>query len=127
MSSQPTSISRWECVKGEYYLGGPLVIQRSVHKSYNTDKLKSKLKSWKALLLCRPNHPHQSHLVLPTYFMSTSLLPNSLPTELNNLSCNVWWGFDPGGRHLFLYPWSKVFNAKMVDSEFIGMVNKALV
>lgn len=89
----------------EKYLGGPLFKGRSSMKDFNfiVEKLNSKLSSWKRNMLSFAGRKvliKSVIVAIPTYFMSTNLLPTGILLNIERKMRDFFWGFHTPGRHL---------------------------
>ena len=99
------------------YLGNPIIFLKPIWKDYDflIDRVQSKLRGWKQKLL---SHAGREVLIkstlasIPTYFMSTVKLPNSILAKLNSIIRDFWWGYASGSHHLYLKSWSSFQHPK---------------
>lgn len=96
------------------HLGLPLIFPRA--KSQVLDDLKecifNRISGWKSKLLSRAGRTTLISTVatsMPSYFMSSLLLPEGWCKLVNQRLKNFWWGFDPSNtHHLTLKSWQSM-------------------
>jgi hypothetical protein len=76
------------------------------------DKVKSRIEGWRAKTLSQAGRLTLIESVaaaLPSYAMSTFLLPSSFCIELDRIFKNFWWGFPAlKKKNLFLKAWDSL-------------------
>ena len=121
--------------KREKYLGLPLVSGKEKKMALQEviDKVNSRLQGWKMKVL---SHAARGSLIrsvsssIPSYHMSSLLLPKSICNKLDRINRNFWWGIDEKNYGLFLRSWDSICLPKWAGD--IGIrktedLNKALV
>lgn len=121
--------------RGEKYLGLPLVSGKEKRMALQEviDKVNSRLQGWKMKVLSQAARGSLIRSVsssIPSYHMSSLLLPKSMGKKLNSIDRNFWWGIDEKKHGLFLRSWDSICLPKWAGG--IGMrkredLNKALV
>jgi hypothetical protein len=82
------------------YLGLPILMGNSKKKAFQSilDKVLRRIEGWRAKTLSQAGRLTLIKSIaatLPSYAMSTFLLPNSIYTALDRIFKNFWWGFHP--------------------------------
>jgi hypothetical protein len=96
------------------YLGLPLLFGSSRKKAFQPliDKVLSKITGWRAKTLSQAGRTvliKSTAAAIPTYAMSTFLLPSSLCKTLDRRFKDFWWGFPPAkSRNLSLKSWDSI-------------------
>jgi hypothetical protein len=118
------------------YLGLPILMGRSKREAFQSiiDSIQTKMEGWRAKTLSQASRGVLIKVVaaaIPSYAMSTFLLPKILCRKLDQLFKNFWWGFSPKKiRNLSLKSWSSLFSPKAFGGQgFRKMeeVNLALI
>jgi hypothetical protein len=97
-----------------FYLGLPLMFGTSRKDAFQPliDKVLSKINGWRAKTLSQAGRTvliKSTAAAIPTYAMSTFLLPSSLCHTLDRRFKDFWWGFPPDkARHLSLKSWDSI-------------------
>jgi hypothetical protein len=118
------------------YLGLPILMGNSKKKAFQSilDKVLRRIEGWRAKTLSQAGRLTLIKSIaaaLPSYAMSTFLLPNSIYTALDRIFKNFWWGFHPKKvRNLSMKAWDSLCLPKSVGG--LGLrrmkdVNLALV
>jgi hypothetical protein len=100
------------------YLGLPILFGNSKHSAFLNiiDKVKTKVDGWRAKSLSQAGRLVLIKSVaaaIPSYAMSTFLLPNSICSQLDKVFKNFWWGFPPSkSRNLTLKSWDSICTPK---------------
>jgi hypothetical protein len=81
-----------------FYLGLPIFLENSMRRGFQgiIDKVHSRIDGWRAKTLSQVGRLVLLKLVaaaIPTYAMSSFLIPNSCCKELDRTFKNFWWGF----------------------------------
>ncbi|XP_059451183.1 uncharacterized protein LOC132181985 [Corylus avellana] len=93
------------------YLGLPILMGNSKRDAFNfiLDKVLSKMEGWRAKTLSQAGRLvliKSIAATIPSYAMSTFLLPSSFCSQLDRSFKNFWWGFPPAkSRNLTLKAW----------------------
>lgn len=108
-----------------YCLGLPFIIGKSKKEAFQPilDKVLSKINGWRAKTLSQAGRTVLIKAIasaIPTYAMSTFVLPTSICKALDRNFKNFWWGFPAGkSRNLSLKSWKSIaFPATWEDWEF---------
>jgi hypothetical protein len=99
------------------YLGQPTSIGKSKTQTFNyiIDKVWKKLKGWKEKYL---SYAGREILIkdiaqaIPTYLMSSFLMPKNLCNQLEGLISRFWWGSNVDKRKIHWVSWKKISNQK---------------
>jgi hypothetical protein len=97
-----------------FYLGLPLLFGSSRKMAFQPliDKVLSKITGWRAKTLSQAGMIvliKSTAAAIPTYAMSTFLLPSSLCKTLDRRFKDFWWGFPlDKSRHLSLKSWDSI-------------------
>jgi hypothetical protein len=97
-----------------FYLGLPLMFGTSRKDAFQPliDKVISKINGWRAKTLSQAGRTvliKSTAAAIPTYAMSTFLLPSSLCHTLDRRFKDFWWGFPSDkARHLSLKSWDSI-------------------
>ncbi|PNY08539.1 ribonuclease H [Trifolium pratense] len=99
------------------YLGQPTVIGRSKKQAFSfiQDKVWKKLKGWKEKNLSFAGRGTLIKAVaqaIPTYLMSSFLLPKGLCNLLEQMSSKFWWGSNVDQRKIHWVNWRKTCKQK---------------
>jgi hypothetical protein len=99
------------------YLGMPTYIGRSKNQVFQfiQDKIWKKLKGWKEKNLSFAGRATLIKAVaqaIPTYIMSSFLLPKGLCDHMESLISNFWWGSNVDKRKIHWVNWRKTCKAK---------------
>jgi hypothetical protein len=99
------------------YLGMPIYIGRSKNQTFQflQDKVWKKLKGWKEKHLSFAGRATLVKVVaqaIPTYIMSSFLLPKSFCDHMENQICKFWWGNNVDKRKIHWVNWKKTCKAK---------------
>jgi hypothetical protein len=100
------------------YLGLPILFGNSKHSTFLNiiDKVKNKMDGWRAKTLSQAGRLALIKLVaaaIPSYAMSTFLLPHKICSQLDKVFKNFWWGFPPTKtRNLSLKSWNSICTPK---------------
>jgi hypothetical protein len=103
------------------YLGIPLFISRKKKDSFMDlkDRIFAKISGWKAKLLSQAARTTLIKAVanaIPSYIMSTFLLPKSFCESINAGLRKFWWGFPQDKRHsLSLLAWDNICQPKALE------------
>ncbi|KAK9995734.1 hypothetical protein SO802_020420 [Lithocarpus litseifolius] len=121
--------------KREKYLGLPLVSGKEKRMVLQEviDKVNSRLQGWKIKVLSQAARGSLIRSVsssIPSYHMSSLLLPKSICKKLDSINRNFWWGIVEKKHGLFLRSWDSICLPKWAGG--IGIrktedLNKALV
>ncbi|PNX98065.1 ribonuclease H [Trifolium pratense] len=100
------------------YLGMPVALGRSKKQIFNfiQEKIWKKLKGWKEKHLSFAGRGTLIKAVaqaIPTYLMSSFLLPKGVCDQLEKMICNFWWGSSTDHRKIHWIKWSTVCKHKM--------------
>jgi hypothetical protein len=101
-------------VRSSKYLGLPLFLGKAKSTAFNDilDKVSGKIEGWRAKTLSQVGRTVLIKSVastIPSYAMSSFLLPRSISTSLDRLFKNFWWGFPANkSRNLSLKSWSSI-------------------
>ena len=96
------------------YLGLPIFMGNSKKRAFQDiiDKLLSRIEGWRAKTLSQASKLVLIKSVvaaLPSYAMSSFLLPNSFCSKLDRIFKNFWWGFPSNkSRILYLKAWDSL-------------------
>jgi hypothetical protein len=121
---------------GSIYLGLPILMGRSKGDAFQSiiDSIQSKLEGWRARTLSQAGRSVLIKVVaaaMPSYAMSTFLLPKSFCRKLDQMFKNFWWGFHPKKtRNLSLKSWHSLCSPKAsggLGFRFMEDVNLALI
>jgi hypothetical protein len=118
------------------YLGLPILMGKSKKRAFQgiMDKVLSRIAGWRAKTLSQVGRLiliKSAVVALPSYAMSTFLLPKSLCSELDRIFKKFWWGFPANKtRNLFLKAWDSLCLPKVLGG--LGLrkmreVNLALI
>jgi hypothetical protein len=119
-----------------YYLGLPLFIGKSKKEAFQPiiTKILGKLDGWRAKTLSQAGRTVLIKSVasmIPSYPMSTFLLPISFCEDLDKIFKNFWWGFPKDKtRNLCLKSWSSICTPKAqggLGLKTMAAVNLALI
>jgi hypothetical protein len=97
-----------------FYLGLPLMFGSSRKEAFQPliDKVLSKINGWRMKTLSQAGRTvliKSTTAAIPTYAMSTFLLPSSLCKTLDRRFKDFWWGFPPyKSRNLSLKSWDSI-------------------
>ncbi|PNX96792.1 ribonuclease H, partial [Trifolium pratense] len=99
------------------YLGMPTAMGRSKKQIFNfiREKIWKKLKGWKEKHLSFAGRGTLIKAVaqaIPTYLMSSFLIPKGVCEQLVQMICNFWWGSSTDHRKIHWIRWSKVCTQK---------------
>jgi hypothetical protein len=99
------------------YLGMPTIFGRSKSQIFNflQEKIWKKLKGWKERNLSFAGRGTLIKAVaqaIPTYVMSSLLIPKGVCEQLEKLICNFWWGSTTDTRKIHWIKWQNVCNHK---------------
>jgi hypothetical protein len=100
------------------YLGLPILMGNSKKRAFQgiIDKVLGKIEGWKAKSLSQAGRLvliKSIAAALPSYTMSSFLLPKSLCSELDRIFKNFWWGFSASkSRNLSLKAWDSLCKPK---------------
>jgi hypothetical protein len=99
------------------YLGMPTYIGRSKNQAFQfiQDKIWKKLKGWKEKNLSFAGRATLIKVVaqaIPTYIMSSFLLPKSLCDHMESQISKLWWGNNVDKRKIHWVNWKKTCKAK---------------
>jgi hypothetical protein len=99
------------------YLGMPTYIGRSKNQTFQflQDKVWKKLKGWKEKHLSFAGRATLIKAVaqaIPTYIMSSFLLPKSFCDHMESQICKFWWGNNVDKRKIHWVNWKKTCKAK---------------
>ncbi|PNY16050.1 ribonuclease H, partial [Trifolium pratense] len=99
------------------YLGMPIALGRSKKQIFNfiQEKIWKKLKGWKEKHLSFAGRGTLIKAVaqaIPTYLMSSFLMPKGVCDQLEQMICNFWWGSSTDHRKIHWIKWSKVCTQK---------------
>jgi hypothetical protein len=99
------------------YLGMPTNIGRSKKQTFQflLDKVWKKLKGWKEKHLSFAGRATLIKAVaqaIPTYIMSSFLLPKSFCEHMESQICKFWWGNNVDKRKIHWINWKKTCKAK---------------
>ncbi|CAJ2647191.1 unnamed protein product [Trifolium pratense] len=117
------------------YLGMPIVQGRSKKQIFNfmKEKIWKKLKGWKEKNLSFAGRGTLIKAVaqaIPTYLMSSFLIPKGVCDQLEQMICNFWWGSTTDQKKLHWLKWSKVCTHKKeggLGFRNLGAFNEALL
>ncbi|CAJ2642330.1 unnamed protein product [Trifolium pratense] len=99
------------------YLGMPTFIGRSKNQVFNflQEKIWKKLKGWKERNLSFAGRGILIKVVaqaIPTYIMSSFLLPKEVCAQMEKMICNFWWGSSTDTRKIHWINWQKISRQK---------------
>jgi hypothetical protein len=100
------------------YLGLPILMGNFKKRAFQgiIDKVKSRIEGWRAKTLSQAGRLTLIKSVaaaLPSYAMSTFLLPTSFRFELDRIFKNFWWGFPAfKKKNLSLKVWASLYLPK---------------
>ncbi|GAU40964.1 hypothetical protein TSUD_187210 [Trifolium subterraneum] len=99
------------------YLGMPTVMGRSKHQVFNfiQEKIWNKLKGWKEKNLSFAGRSTLIKVVaqaIPTYLMSSFLIPKGVCGQMEKMICNFWWGSSTDQKKIHWVNWAKVCRNK---------------
>jgi hypothetical protein len=99
------------------YLGFPTHIGRSKNQAFQfiLDRIWKKLKGWKEKNLSFAGRATLIKAVaqaIPTYIMSSFLIPKGLCAHMEQQICNFWWGSNVDKRKIHWVNWRKTYKAK---------------
>jgi hypothetical protein len=106
------------------YLGLPLLFGKAKNEAFKDllGKVSGKIDGWRAKTLSQAGCSVLIKSVaatIPSYAMSSFLLPLSLSLSLDRIFKKIWWGFPKDkARNLSLKSWSSIFLPK--DEEGLG-------
>jgi hypothetical protein len=118
------------------YLGLPILMENSKKMAFQSilDKVLNRIEGWRAKHLSQAGRLTLIKTVaaaLPSYAMSSFMLPNSICTALDRIFKNFWWGFHPKKvRNLSLKAWDSLCLPKSVGGlglKRVRDVNLALI
>jgi hypothetical protein len=118
------------------YLGLPILMGNAKKRAFQglIDKVKSRIEGWRAKTLSQAGRLtliKSVAVALPSYAMSTFLLPSSFCFELDRIFKNFWWGFPAHkNKNLSLKAWDSLCMPKVLGG--LGLrkmkeVNLALI
>jgi hypothetical protein len=99
------------------YLGLPTVVGRSKKQVFNyiQDRIWKKLKWWKERHLSFAGRSTLIKAVaqaIPTYVMSSFLIPKGVCDQMEKMICRFWWGSTMDRRRMHWISWKKLCNHK---------------
>jgi ribonuclease HI len=99
------------------YLGFPLKSngRNSRESNFIVEKVQAKLSNWKAKLLSPAGRMVLIQSVtsaIPSYYMQTNALPNSVCNKLDRLNRNFLWGSSEEKKKMHMVGWEKVCRTK---------------
>jgi hypothetical protein len=99
------------------YLGLPTISGRSKNQIFNfiIEKIWKKLKGWKERHLSFAGRSTLIKAVaqaIPTYIMSSILIPKGVCEEMEKMICKFWWGSTTDQRKIHWVNWHKLCNHK---------------
>ncbi|MCH79708.1 ribonuclease H protein, partial [Trifolium medium] len=99
------------------YLGMPTFVGRSKARVFNyiQDKIWKKLKGWKERNLSFAGRGILIKVVaqaIPTYIMSSFLIPKGVCAQMEKAICNFWWGSTTDHRKIHWINWHKICKQK---------------
>ncbi|GAU16215.1 hypothetical protein TSUD_298470 [Trifolium subterraneum] len=102
------------------YLGQPTFIGRSKNHAFSfiQDKVWKKLKGWKEKNLSFAGRGTLIKAVaqaIPTYLMSSFLLPKGLCNFLDQMTSKFWWGSNVDRRKIHWVNWKKTCNGHKIN------------
>jgi hypothetical protein len=100
------------------YLGLPTVIGRSKNQVFNfiQEKIWNKLKGWKERNLSFAGRGTLIRAVaqaIPTYIMSSFLIPKGICEQIEKMICNFWWGSSTDKHKIHWINWKKISKHKL--------------
>ncbi|GAU30599.1 hypothetical protein TSUD_392900 [Trifolium subterraneum] len=103
------------------YLGQPTFIGKSKKQVFNfiQDKVWKKLKGWKEKNLSFAGRGTLIKAVaqaIPTYLMSSFLIPKGLCTQMEGMMSRFWWGSNVDKRKIHWVSWKKTCKQKNLGS-----------
>lgn len=92
-----TSINTHNITRINTYSGLPTLVGKSKFRSFNflLDKIRHRLNIWKGNTLSYAGRATMIKAVtqaIPSYMMSSFLLPKSLNNKMESLAVRYWWG-----------------------------------
>ncbi|XP_019054056.1 PREDICTED: uncharacterized protein LOC109114971 [Nelumbo nucifera] len=83
-------------IAGSQYLGSPILVNNRLRTSHKEliDRVSSKINAWSTKLLSQAGRTALIKSVLqsiPTYTMSTTILPSTMTSKLDKSSRTFWW------------------------------------
>jgi hypothetical protein len=95
------------------YLGMPTFVGRSKNQVFNfiQDKIWKKLKGWKERNLSFAGRGTLIRAVaqaIPTYIMSSFLIPKNICDQMERMICNFWWESSTDHRKIHWVKWKKM-------------------
>ena len=96
------------------YLGLSILFGNSKHSAFHNiiDKVKNKMDGWRAKTLSQADKLVLIKSVaaaIPSYAISTFLLPYKIYSQLDKVFKNLWWGFPPTKtRNIILKSWNSI-------------------
>ena len=118
------------------YLGLPILFGSSKKSAFIgiIDKVKSKVDDWCAKTLSQAGRLvliKSVAAVIPSYAMSTFLLPKSICNQLDKVFKSLWWGFPSlNTKNLSLKSWNSICTPKVLGGlgiKSMKQVNLALI
>jgi hypothetical protein len=106
-------------MKSSKYLGLPLFLSKSKLIAFQDllERVSGKIKGWRAKTLSQAGRTMLIKSVastIPSYAMSSFLLPRSISTSLDIIFKNFWWGFPINkSRNLSLKSWNSICTPKV--------------
>jgi hypothetical protein len=100
------------------YLGLPTVVGRSKNQVFNfiQEKIWKKLKGWKERNLSFAGRGTLIRVVaqaIPTYIMSSFLIPIGICEQIEKMICNFWWGSSTDRHKIHWTKWQKINKHKL--------------
>lgn len=123
-----------ECDHKSVHLGLSFCKQKSKSKVFLplAEKINTKLCGWRAKNLSQAGRTVLIKAVaqtIPSYPMSTCLIPNSISQKIDASMRNFWWGQNKNGNSLMLKTWNSICLPKNIGGlgfRMMGYFNKAL-
>jgi hypothetical protein len=117
------------------YLGQPIITGRAKNQMFNfiLDKIWKKLKGWKEKHLSFAGRGTLIKAVaqaIPTYFMSSYLLPKGVCNQIESLTSRFWWGVNVDKKKVHWVNWKKTCKKKEIGGmgfRNISAFNEALL
>jgi hypothetical protein len=103
------------------YLGLPILMGNCKKRAFHgtIEKVQSRIEGWRAKTLSQAGRLvliKSVVVALPSYAMSSFLLPNSFCSELDRIFKNFWWGFPAKkARNLSLKAWDSLCIPKVLE------------
>jgi hypothetical protein len=99
------------------YLGMPTFIGRSKNQIFNfiQEKIWKKLKGWKERNISFAGRATLIKVVphaIPTYLMSSFLIPVGVCDQMERMICNFWWGSTTDQKKIHWVNWRKMCTHK---------------